>query len=66
MKHLPVILKSVQAVAYTVGASLIIYNLSAIKVDKFGYFFKDSNQLWLAIGVGIVTVGLTIKNWNKL
>lgn len=66
MKHLPVILKSVQAVTYVVGLALVIYNLSAVKVDKFGYFFNDTNQLWLAIGVSIVTVGLIIKNWNKL
>ena len=61
-----IILKWIQAVAYVVGAGLMTFNLSAVKVDKFGYYFTDKNQLWLAIGVGLYGVGLVIKNWKKL
>ena len=61
-----VILKWIQAVVYVAGAGLITYNLSAVKVDKYGYYFTDTNQLWLAIGVGLFGIGLVIKNWKKL
>jgi hypothetical protein len=61
-----VVPKLLQAVAYIVGAALITYNVFAVKVDKFGYYFKDQNQLWLAIGVAVFAVGLVIRNWKKL
>jgi hypothetical protein len=61
-----IILKYVQAVAYVVGSTLIASNLFAVKVDKHGYFWMDKNELWLAIGVGVVALGLVIKNWKKL
>ncbi len=61
-----VVPKALQAVAYIVGAALISYNVFAVKVDKFGYYYRDDNQLWLAIGIGIFAVGLVIKNWKKL
>ena len=60
------ILKYIQAVAYVVGSALITYNLFAVKVDKSGYFWVESNELWLAIGVGIFAAGLVIRNWKKL
>lgn len=60
------ILKYIQAVTYVVGSALITYNFVAVKVDKHGYFWVDKNQLWLAIGVGAVAVGMIIKNWKKL
>jgi len=60
------IFKYVQAVAYVVGSGLITYNLFSVKVDKSGYFWADSNELWLAIGVAVFAVGLVIKNWKKL
>jgi hypothetical protein len=60
------ILKYTQAVAYVVGSALIAHNLFAVKVDKHGYFWMDSNELWLAIGVGVFAIGHVIRNWKKL
>jgi hypothetical protein len=60
------ILKYVQAVAYVVSSTLITYNLFSVKVDKSGYFWVSKNELWLAIGVGILAIGLVIRNWKKL
>lgn len=59
------ILKWAQAVAYVLGSILVVYNLSAVRVAKVGYYFVDKNKLWLSIGVGLYAVGIVIKNWNR-
>jgi hypothetical protein len=60
-------LKVVQSVSYIMGSALIAYNITAFTIDKHGsYYFRNLNQKWLAIGVGIFALGLIIKNWKKL
>ena len=58
-------LKSVQSVLFVACSPLIAYNLFAVKVDKFGYFYNDTNQTWLAVGVGLFVAALMVRNWNK-
>ena len=69
MANLPMqqlILKAAQAVLYIGGAMLTTFNLFAFKLTKAGsIYFRDDNQLWLAIGVAMIVAGLSIKNWNK-
>ncbi len=61
------LLNTAQAGAYVGGAALIAYNITAFKVEKHGsYYFLDKNQLWLAIGVALFSLGLIIRNWKKL
>lgn len=64
-EQIQIILKALYSVLFVLGTSLITYNLFAVKVDKFGYYFKDTNQVWLAVGVGVFVAGLMVKNWNK-
>ena len=53
------------SILYVIGASLAAYHLTAFKTDKFGLYFKDGDQLWFAIGVGMIVIGWTIRNWKK-
>ncbi len=65
MKQL--VTKIVQAVLYVLGSGIIAYNITAFKISKHGsYYFMDKNQLWLAIGVALVSAGLIVRNWKKL
>lgn len=50
---------------YALGTAFAAYNITAFKSDKFGLYFKDDNQLWFAIGIGLITVGWAIRNWKK-
>ena len=55
------------SVLYVVGMGLAAYHIIAFRVAKNGgLYFKDENQLWFAIGVGLITVGWVIRNWKKL
>ena len=55
----------VVSILYILGTPLAAYHLTAFKNDKVGMYFKDGNQLWLAIGIGMVVVGWVIRNWKK-
>lgn len=60
-------LKLIQSVLYITGSIFIVYNITAFTIDKHGsYYFRDPNQTWLAVGVGLYAVGLVIRNWKKL
>ncbi len=48
------------------GVAFTTYNLFSFKISKGAYYFVDSNQVWLAIGVTILTVSYVIKNWKKI
>ena len=50
---------------YTVGSAVAVYHLFAFKGDKFGIYYRDGDQYWLAFGVGMLVLGYFIKNWNK-
>lgn len=54
------------SVLYVLGIALTAYHLTAFTNDKFGLYFKDDNQLWLAIGLGLITLGWAIRNWKKI
>ena len=58
--------KICQVVFVLVGATFTVYNLAAFKVDSFGLYYHDDNQIWLAFGVGFLTVSWLIKNWKQI
>lgn len=51
---------------YIIGGSITCYYMVAFKVDKYGLYYKDEDQLWLSIGVAILILGWSIKNWKKM
>jgi len=53
-------------ILYIIGGSISSYYLVAFKVDKYGLYYKDADQLWLAIGIGILILGWFVKNWKKI
>ena len=53
-------------ITFLIGVAFTVYNLFSIKVDKFGYYFHDDNQLWLSFGVSFLAIAYIIKNWKKL
>lgn len=61
-----IIKKAVISILYVSGSMLTLYNLAAFKSDKFGLYYKDGNQLWLAIGVTLIVAGWLTRNWKKL
>ena len=60
------ILRIITATLFTTGSALTTYNLFAFRVDKYGFYFKDADQFWLAIGVGMLLFGWIIKNWKSI
>ncbi len=60
------VLKISQAVALITGIAFTSFNLFSFTVVKSGYYFKDTNQYWLAFGVSLLAINYLIKNWNKL
>ena len=54
------------SVLYIGGSALTAYNFTAFKTDKYGLYFHDDNQFWLATGVGILITGWVIRNWKKI
>ena len=53
-------------ILYIIGGSISSYYLVAFKVDKYGLYYKDADQFWLAIGIGILILGWFVKNWKKI
>lgn len=60
------ILKISQATTLVVGLAFTSFNLFSFTVVKNGYYFKDTNQYWLAFGVSLLAANYLIKNWKKL
>lgn len=58
--------RMVISILFVSGTMLFLYNVTAFRVDKFGLYYKDGNQLWLAIGATLLVVGWLIRNWKKL
>ena len=54
------------SVLYILGTILAAYNITAFKSDRFGLYFKDDNQLWFAIGAGLIVLAWVIRNWKKM
>ena len=52
-------------ILYVFGTVLTAYHITAFKGDKYGLYFRDDDQLWLAIGVGLIAAGWAIRNWKK-
>ena len=62
-----VVIKVAEVVCFTVGPTLTVFNVFAFKVTRGGsYYYLDSNQWWIALGVFLISTGLVIKNWRKL
>lgn len=59
-------LKITQTITFLAGVLFTTYNLFSFKVVKNGYYFKDENQTWLAVGVCLLAAAYVIKNWNKI
>lgn len=51
---------------YIGGSALAAYHIIAFRTDKFGLYFQDENQLWFALGVGLLITGWVIRNWKKI
>ena len=60
------ILKISQATTLVIGLAFTSFNLFSFTVVKSGYYFKDTNQYWLAFGVSLLAINYLIKNWKKL
>lgn len=58
--------KMLLLVLVLVGSCVSTYYLFAFKVDKFGLYYRDSDQFNLSIGVGILVIAWFVKNWKKL
>ena len=59
-------IKMAQVVPFLLGVAFTAYNLFSIKVDKFGYYFHDDNQLWLSFGVSFLAIAYVVKHWKEL
>ena len=55
----------ISPVLFVIGGSVSSYYLVASRVDKFGFYYRDADQLGLAIGVGFLILGWFIKNWKN-
>ena len=53
-------------VTLLLGVAFTTYNLFSFKISKGAYYFQDTNQTWLAMGVTILTISYVIKNWKKI
>ena len=49
--------KLIVTALFIIGASITSYYLVAFKVDKYGLYYRDADQLWLSIGVAILVLG---------
>ena len=58
--------KLISTILFIVGGSVSSYYLTAFRVDKYGLYYKDGDQLGLSIGVGILIFAWFVKNWKKL
>ena len=59
--------KGIQAVSYILGTALLTYNLTAFKLAKGGSkYYLDTNQTWMAVGAGLIALGICIKNWKRM
>ena len=54
------------SILLVLGTALAFYNAAAFRTDKYGLYFKDDNQLWLAIGVAMLAAAWLLRNWKKL
>lgn len=60
------ILRMLVTALFVSGIAITSYYLFAFRVDKYGMYYKDADQLGLSIGVGIVVLGWFIRNWKKI
>ena len=51
---------------YIAGGSIASYYQVSFRVDKFGLYYKDADQMGLAIGVGILIFAWFLRNWKKI
>lgn len=51
---------------YFAGTMLAAYHIIAFKSDKFGVYYQDDNQLWFAVGAGLLVIGWAVRNWKKI
>jgi len=63
---IPMVRQGAVALLYIVGSMLAAYHITAFKSDKYGVYYQDDNQLWLAIGVGLIVIGWIVRNWKKI
>lgn len=48
------------------GVAFTTYNLFSFKISKGAYYFLDTNQSWLAVGVTTLAISYVIKNWKNI
>jgi hypothetical protein len=65
-QFIDIVKRGAASALYISGSALASYNITAFKTDKFGTYFRDDNQFWLAVGVALIVTGWAIRNWKKL
>lgn len=58
-------LKIVESVAWGFGPAVLALNVSAVKVDKFGYYFTSNVEWGIAIGVFILSLAYVCRIWRE-
>jgi hypothetical protein len=58
------VLKTVEAVLLAVGPAVTAYFLFGFSVDKFGYYYKDT-ELGIAFGVLLMSSAYAIRYWRR-
>jgi len=65
-RTMQLVLKGIQAACFTLGPTIVAFNVFAFKVARGGIYYLDSNQYWIAFGVLLISGGLVIRHWKKL
>jgi len=58
------ILKAIETGCLALGPALTAYYLFSFTVDKYGYYYRDT-EVGIAIGVFVIALGRAIRYWRK-
>lgn len=58
------VLKTIEAMLFAVGPAVTAYFLFGFSVDKFGYYYRDT-ELGIAFGVLLMSSAFAIRYWRR-
>ena len=58
------ILKGIETGCMAFGPALTAYYFFSFTVDKFGYYYKDT-ELGIAMGVFVIALGRAVRHWRS-
>ena len=58
------ILKAVETGCLALGPAITAYYLFSFTVDKFGYYYKDT-EFGIAMGIFVIALGRAIRYWRS-